>query len=136
MPPIAKLSSDDEVKLVRPGKWTLIVVSTLRTQPLRFNELKRDLGSISQKVLTTTLRELERDGFVTRTIFATIPPRVDYELTALGRELLALADAWRVFATRNREQVEMARQHYDETSGPASGLDDAGQQQPRRHSAR
>src|ERR1700716_372782 len=69
-------------------KWTVLVVSTLGDGPKRFNELRRALGSISQRMLTLTLRGLERDGLVTRTIFPTIPPRVEYELTRLGRSLL------------------------------------------------
>ena len=103
--------------VVRPGKWTLVIVALLRTDTLRFNELKRQSGGISQKMLSTTLRELERDGFVTRTMFATIPPRVDYELTELGLELLELADRWRVFAKRNRQQVEAARARFDAAGG-------------------
>ena len=71
---------ENDVLMVRPGKWTLTVVTLLRSETLRFNELKR-AGGISQKTLTLTLRELERDGFITRTMFATIPPRVDYSLT-------------------------------------------------------
>jgi len=110
------LPPDSDMLVVRPGKWTLVIVTLLRAETLRFNELKRVSGGIYQKMLTTTLRELERDGFVTRTMFATIPPRVDYELTELGRELLELADSWRVFAARNRTQVEAARQRFD-TSG-------------------
>ena len=75
--------------LARVGdKWTVLVVSTLGDGPKRFNELRRALGSISQRMLTLTLRGLERDGLVTRTVFPTIPPRVDYELTRLGRSLL------------------------------------------------
>src|SRR6202030_4641098 len=74
--------------LARVGdKWTVLVVSTLGDGPKRFNELRRALGSISQRMLTLTLRALEREGLVTRTVFPTIPPRVDYELTALGRSL-------------------------------------------------
>jgi DNA-binding HxlR family transcriptional regulator len=69
-------------------KWTILVVQRLGGGPRRFNELRTEVGGISQKMLTTTLRGLERDGFVTRTVFPTIPPRVDYELTDLGRELL------------------------------------------------
>src|SRR4249920_207727 len=75
--------------LARVGdKWTVLVVSMLGDGPRRFNELRRALGSISQRMLTLTLRGLERDGLVTRTVFPTIPPRVDYELTKLGRSLL------------------------------------------------
>jgi DNA-binding HxlR family transcriptional regulator len=107
---------DSDVLMVRPGKWTLTVVTLLRGQTMRFNEIKR-VGGISQKTLTMTLRELERDGFVTRTMFATIPPRVDYELTELGRELLDLADGLRRFAERNREQVLAARERFDASGG-------------------
>jgi len=111
------LPPDSDMLVVRPGKWTLVIVTLLRADTLRFNELKRVSGGISQKMLTTTLRELERDGFVTRTMFATIPPRVDYALTELGRELLELADSWRVFAARNRTEVEAARQRFDMSGG-------------------
>ena len=75
--------------LARVGdKWTVLVVSTLGDGPKRFNELRKALGSISQRMLTLTLRGLERDGLVTRTVLPTNPPRVDYELTRLGRSLL------------------------------------------------
>ncbi|WP_332701049.1 winged helix-turn-helix transcriptional regulator [Devosia sp.] len=107
---------ENDVLMVRPGKWTLTVVTLLRHETLRFNEIKR-VGGISQKTLTITLRELERDGFVTRTMFATIPPRVDYELTELGRELLQLADSLRLFAERNRDQVLAARERFDASGG-------------------
>jgi DNA-binding HxlR family transcriptional regulator len=113
----ASSQSEDDVLMVRPGKWTLTIITLLRTETLRFNELKRHAGTISQKTLTITLRELERDGFVTRTMFATIPPRVDYELTDLGRELLELADSWRRFAIRNREQLLAARERFDASGG-------------------
>src|ERR1700736_5486935 len=75
--------------LARVGdKWTVLVVTVLGDGPKRFNELRRALGSISQRMLTLTLRGLERDGLVTRTVFPTIPPRVDYALTRLGHSLL------------------------------------------------
>src|SRR6266446_10472145 len=80
--------------LARVGdKWTVLVVSALGEGPKRFNELRRALGSISQRMLTLTLRGLERDGLITRTAFPTIPPRVDYALTALGRDLLTPVSA-------------------------------------------
>ena len=69
------------------GKWTVLIINTLSDGPMRFSELKRMVGGISQKVLTSTLRELEMDGFITRTVTPSIPPRVDYELTDLGRDL-------------------------------------------------
>lgn len=106
----------NDVLKVRPGKWTLTVVTLLREDRMRFNELKRIAG-ISQKTLTLTLRELERDGFVSRTMFATIPPRVDYELTALGRELLEMADAMKLFANRIAGRVRAARQDFDAAGG-------------------
>jgi DNA-binding HxlR family transcriptional regulator len=99
--------------MVRPSKWTLIVVTSLRGERLRFNELRRSIGTISQKILTTTLRELERDGFVSRTLYATIPPRVEYELTDLGQDLLKLADQLEVFFRAHRAQVEEARRRFD-----------------------
>ena len=103
----------DERLVVRPGKWTLIVIGRLRRDKRRFNELRRDIGGISQKTLTATLRDLERDGFISRTLFPTIPPRVDDELTDLGHHLLDLADSWRQFAQQHRTSVEAARQRFD-----------------------
>lgn len=107
---------DFGVLTVKPGKWTLTVITLLRDETRRFSEIKR-AGGISQKTLTTTLRELERDGFVTRTMFATIPPRVDYELTELGRDLLLLADGLRDFAERNGAMVQAARARFDAHGG-------------------
>ena len=107
---------ENDVLMVRPGKWTLTVITMLRTETRRFNELKR-AGGISQKTLTLTLRELERDGFVTRTMFATIPPRVDYELTELGRDLLQLADGRQQFAERHRDKVLAARERFGAAGG-------------------
>jgi len=107
-------SSDDNAFLaMRTGKWTLVVVSELRDGTRRFNELRRGMAGISQKTLASTLRELERDGFISRTAFATIPPRVDYALTELGLDLLVLVDACRTFVVRNREAVEAARHNFD-----------------------
>lgn len=96
-------------------KWTVLVVQYLGDGPMRFSELKRTIGGISQKMLTTTLRGLERDGFVTRTVFPTIPPRVDYELTDLGRELLAPVAALGEWARLNIARVSAARQRFDTT---------------------
>ena len=106
-----ELSQD--MLVVRPSKWTLVVVVQLRSGTMRFNELRRNMGGVPQKSLSQTLRELERDGFVTRTAYATIPPRVDYDLTDLGRELLLLADQFHLFAQRNREAVVQARRQFD-----------------------
>jgi DNA-binding HxlR family transcriptional regulator len=94
-------------------KWTVLVVSRLGAGPMRFNELRAVIGGISQKMLTTTLRGLERDGFVTRTVFPTIPPRVDYELTDLGRELLVPVQALGDWALKNIDRVNAARERFD-----------------------
>lgn len=100
--------------LARVGdKWTVLVVSTLGDGPKRFNELRRSLGSISQRMLTLTLRGLERDGLVSRTVFPTIPPRVDYELTDLGRSLLKPVSELGEWAKQNRAAIQMARKAYD-----------------------
>ena len=98
--------------LARVGdKWTVLVVSTLGEGPKRFNELKRALGSISQRMLTLTVRGLERDGLVTRTVFPTVPPRVDYELTELGRSLAGAGERTRpVGAPQPRRHSERARE--------------------------
>ena len=101
--------------LARVGdKWTVLVVSTLGDGPKRFNELRRALGSISQRMLTLTLRALERDGLVTRTVFPTIPPRVDYELTRLGRSLLEPVSALGSWARKNRAAIQQARGRFDD----------------------
>ena len=91
----------------------------LGRQPMRFNELKREIGGISQKVLTSTLRGLERDGFVKRTVHPTIPPRVDYELTSMGRELLVPVSALGQWARENGERIDAARLDYDKREGSA-----------------
>jgi DNA-binding HxlR family transcriptional regulator len=94
-------------------KWTVLVVSTLGDGSKRFNELRKALGSISQRMLTLTLRALERDGLVTRTVFPTIPPRVDYELTELGRSLLDPVSELGLWARRNRSAIQNARRRFD-----------------------
>ncbi len=94
-------------------KWTVLVVSTLGDGPKRFNELRRALGSISQRMLTLTLRGLERDGLVTRTVFPTIPPRVDYELTKFGRSLLEPVSELGSWARKNRPAIQNARTRFD-----------------------
>src|SRR5687767_14237986 len=98
-------------------KWSVLVVVMLGDGPKRFNELRRSIASISQRMLTLTLRGLERDGLVTRTMFPTIPPRVDYELTELGRSLLGPVDALGAWARQNRARIQQARQRFDAASG-------------------
>ncbi|TYR30477.1 helix-turn-helix transcriptional regulator [Mesorhizobium microcysteis] len=98
-------------------KWTVLVVEHLSEGPMRFNELRRLIGNISQKMLTTTLRGLERDGLVTRTVYPTIPPRVDYELTELGRELRAPVHALAGWARTNIQRINDARARFDGAQG-------------------
>ena len=98
-------------------KWSILVVQRLGSGPMRFNELRHTVGGISQKMLTTTLRNLERDGFVTRTQFATIPPRVDYELTGLGRELLGPVTTLGEWARHNLARIGTARAAFDAKCG-------------------
>ena len=98
-------------------KWTVLVVETLGSGPKRFNELRRALGSISQRMLTLTVRALERDGLVTRTVFPTIPPRVDYELTKLGRSLLVPVNGLSAWARANRVAMDAARSKFDAADG-------------------
>ena len=100
--------------LARVGdKWSVLVVSRLGDGPVRFNELRRSIGGISQRMLTLTLRGLERDGLITRTVFPTIPPRVDYALTALGRDLLHPVAALGAWAIRNQAKIARAREEFD-----------------------
>jgi len=100
--------------LARVGdKWSILVVSRLGNGALRFNELRRSIGGISQRMLTLTLRGLERDGLVTRTVFPTIPPRVDYALTPLGRDLLNPVAALGAWAIRNQAKIARAREQFD-----------------------
>ena len=100
--------------LARVGdKWSVLVVTRLGDGPKRFNELKRAIGGISQRMLTLTLRGLERDGLVTRTVFPTIPPRVDYALTPLGRDLLQPVSALGAWAIRNQAKIAKARERFD-----------------------
>jgi DNA-binding HxlR family transcriptional regulator len=107
--------------LARVGdKWTVLVVTVLGPGPKRFNEIRRALGSISQRMLTMTLRGLERDGLVTRTVFPTIPPRVDYELTSLGHSLLEPVSGLGLWARQNRSAIEEARRRFDAPDKSAS----------------
>lgn len=98
-------------------KWALLVVSTLDERSRRFSELKRGVPGISQRMLTLTLRGLERDGLVKRTVVVSMPQRVDYELTPLGRTLLE--PAWRLldWVDGQREAVKEARKRYDAKPG-------------------
>src|ERR1700677_4670539 len=100
--------------LARVGdKWSVLIVTLLGEGPRRFNEIKRMVGGISQRMLTLTLRGLERDGLVTRTVFPTVPPRVDYQLTELGRSLWAPVEALGAWAQQNQDEIAAARAAFD-----------------------
>ena len=94
-------------------KWSALVVQTLGNGPKRFNELRREIPAVSQRMLTLTLRNLERDGLVSRTVTPTIPPRVDYELTALGHSLERPICALVQWAIQNSAAIHQARARYD-----------------------
>ena len=99
--------------LARIGdKWTVMVVGALSQGPIRYNEVRRRVEGISQRMLTLTLKGLEQDGFVTRTMFPTIPPRVDYELTELGRKLIVPLQALHDWVLENRPAMLAAREEF------------------------
>ncbi|WP_431920568.1 winged helix-turn-helix transcriptional regulator [Micromonospora wenchangensis] len=94
-------------------RWSVLVVLTLADGERRYGELAERIDGISQKMLTQTLRGLERDGLVTRTVHASVPPRVDYALTGLGRSLLELVSGLEAWATTHLPEVQAARARYD-----------------------
>jgi DNA-binding HxlR family transcriptional regulator len=101
--------------LARIGeKWSMLVVMLLRDGPRRFNDIKRNTGSISQQMLTRTLRGLERDGMVTRTIFPTSPPQVEYSLTELGRSLSEPVLIFGRWIQEHLAEIEAARDRFDD----------------------
>ena len=100
--------------LARIGdKWTVYIVRLLADGPMRFNEIRRAVAAISQRMLALTLRGLERDGLVTRTVTASVPPRVDYELTPTGLTLIEPLKAVGAWAIANRDFVERSRAKFD-----------------------
>jgi DNA-binding HxlR family transcriptional regulator len=100
--------------LARVGdKWSVLIVRALGPGSRRFNDLKRDIGGISQRMLSLTLRGLERDGLVTRTVFPTVPPRVEYALTPLGRSLWDPVEALGAWAQRHHPEIAAAQRRYD-----------------------
>jgi len=101
--------------LARVGdKWTVLIVVLLGDGPKRFNEIKRMVGGISQRMLTFTLRGLERDGLVTRTVFPTTPQRVDYELTKLGSTLWKAVEPLGGWAREHVSEILKSRNRFDE----------------------
>ncbi|NAS23282.1 transcriptional regulator [Herbidospora sp. NEAU-GS84] len=99
--------------------WSVLIVTQLRAGPLRFTELARKMDGVTPKMLTQTLRGLERDGLVTRTVHAVVPPRVDYELTPLGRSLEGVVDAITAWADSHIGDVLAARGSYDSKASTA-----------------
>ena len=100
-------------------KWSVFIVGLLADGPKRFSELRRTIEGISQRMLTLTLRGLERDGLVTRTVYPTIPPRVEYQLTELGRTLRKPIQSLAKWAQENRERIQQSRNRYDVKSPAA-----------------
>lgn len=94
-------------------KWSVLIIQTLAAGPRRFNELRRDIPTISQRMLTLSLRAMERDGLVNRTVTPSIPPRVDYELTELGHSLRGPVCALAGWAVENIAAIHLAQDAYD-----------------------
>jgi DNA-binding HxlR family transcriptional regulator len=107
--------------LARVGdKWSVLIIVLLGDGPKRFNELKRTVAGISQRMLTLTLRGLERDGLVTRELFPEIPPRVEYELTRLGRSLWDAVEPLSLWVNDHVRHVTRARAEFDKKSSRAN----------------
>lgn len=119
MSPGYSAAPDDECLDIREvlnrigDKWSLLVIGVLGEGPRRFNELRRSIHGVSQRMLTLTLRLLERDGLVTRTVFATVPPSVEYQLTPLGRTLIEPVRALAAWARQHRQEIREARTQFD-----------------------
>jgi DNA-binding HxlR family transcriptional regulator len=107
-------------------KWSLYVINRLSDGDKRFTELKRDIDGISQRMLTVTLRGLERDGIISRTMYPVMPPHVDYALTPLGRSLIDAVEALIRWAEAHLDEIDAARAAYDHRSEQAKTLRSAG----------
>ncbi|VVC75350.1 putative HTH-type transcriptional regulator YybR [Aquicella siphonis] len=94
-------------------KWTVLIIGQLSSGTLRFNELKRSVPGITQKMLTQTLKGLERDGIIVRKIYATVPPKVEYTLTKLGKSLIRVVEAIRTWAETNVKDILQSQAKYD-----------------------
>jgi DNA-binding HxlR family transcriptional regulator len=119
--PVSESCREVSRVLARVGdKWTVLIVMLLVERPRRFNEIRRAVDGISQRMLTLTLRNLERDGLVVRTVTPTVPPRVDYALTGLGRSLAAPVQALGMWAFEHLPELAAARRAYDLREGAES----------------
>lgn len=111
-------------------KWSVLVIALLSEGSRRFSELRRSIDGVSQRMLTLTLRGLERDGLVRRTVYPTVPPRVDYELTKLGRTLRQPIQALAKWADKHRTAVQEARARYDQRAQPSAAPSARGASRP------
>ncbi|MFI6339553.1 winged helix-turn-helix transcriptional regulator [Streptomyces sp. NPDC050535] len=102
-------------------KWSLLVIALLDRRVLRFTELRREIDGVSQRMLTVTLRQLERDGLVKRTVHAVVPPRVDYELTPLGGTLHATIQSLVTWTEEHQGEIASAREDYDSRASAVAG---------------
>ena len=100
-------------------KWSLLVIALLENRRLRFTELRREIDGVSQRMLTVTLRSLERDGLVKRTVHPVVPPRVEYELTPLGGTLHATIRSLVTWTETHQEEIAVAREDYDRRAAQA-----------------
>ncbi|WP_159950101.1 helix-turn-helix domain-containing protein [Rhizobium sp. 18065] len=115
----AKCQTVSEMLARLGDKWTVLVIMMLADGPQRFSDLKRAVVGISQRMLTLTLRALERDGLVSRTVHPTVPPKVEYALTELGRSFGEPIKAMGGWVFRNHDLIQMARAEFDERNPPA-----------------
>ncbi|MGW4958343.1 winged helix-turn-helix transcriptional regulator [Nonomuraea sp. NPDC004186] len=103
-------------------KWSLLVIALLDRRTMRFSELRRAIDGVSQRMLTVTLRQLERDGLVTRTVYPVVPPRVEYELTALGISLHEVIKSLVVWTEEHQREISDARTAYDDRTAEEERL--------------
>lgn len=94
------------------NKWKLLIIRNLRTRPWRFNELQKNLDGISQKVLTDSLRSMEADGLITRTVYAEVPPRVEYSLSELGETMRPILDAMEAWGNSYKSMIHSQREFW------------------------
>jgi DNA-binding HxlR family transcriptional regulator len=129
MPAMARLCTGESPELFRSllsrigDKWTLLVIGILGTDRRRFTEIAEMIPGISRRMLTVTLRALERDGLITRTVYAEVPPRVEYQLTDIGHSLQALAVSLAEWVSDHQHQISDHRRRFDDSAH--SGSDDA-----------
>ena len=113
-------------------KWSVLIIRSLSDGTMRFSQLRRAINGISQKALTATLRGLERDGIVKRRIYASVPPRVEYSLTDLGRSLIKLVAGICTWAEAHIEEVQTAREIFHRADGSSANTDDIATQEVAR----